>query len=103
LAFFTQNKAKLCKNLTITLVFEKNANFSTKIADKCDHNIDPLWRPIQDEEEKDRSGDFLKSSPALRERGPVVRPSRLWLPDFAVPFGKAGAALRALQDGRVAL
>jgi hypothetical protein len=26
-AFLTQNKAKLCKNLIITLVFEKNANF----------------------------------------------------------------------------
>jgi hypothetical protein len=27
LAFLTQNKAKLCKNLIITLVFEKNVNF----------------------------------------------------------------------------
>jgi hypothetical protein len=27
LAFLTQNKAKLCKNWIITLVFEKNANF----------------------------------------------------------------------------
>jgi hypothetical protein len=27
LAFWTQNKAKLCKILIITLVFEKNANF----------------------------------------------------------------------------
>jgi hypothetical protein len=27
LAFLTQNKAKLFKNLIITLVFEKNANF----------------------------------------------------------------------------
>jgi hypothetical protein len=27
MAFLTQNKAKLCKNLIITLVFEKNANF----------------------------------------------------------------------------
>jgi hypothetical protein len=27
LAFLTQNKAKLCKNFIITLVFEKNANF----------------------------------------------------------------------------
>jgi hypothetical protein len=26
LAFLTQNKAELCKNLIITLVFEKNAN-----------------------------------------------------------------------------
>jgi hypothetical protein len=26
-SFFTQNKAKLCKNLIITLVFEKNASF----------------------------------------------------------------------------
>jgi hypothetical protein len=42
MAFFTQNKAKLCKNWNITLVFEKNANFfCRKIAEKCDHNIDP--------------------------------------------------------------
>jgi hypothetical protein len=27
LAFLTQNKAKLCKSLIITLVFEKNGNF----------------------------------------------------------------------------
>jgi hypothetical protein len=31
LAFLTQNKAKLCKILIITLVLEKNANFSAKI------------------------------------------------------------------------
>jgi hypothetical protein len=27
----TQNKAKLCKNVIITLVFEKNANFCRKL------------------------------------------------------------------------
>jgi hypothetical protein len=32
LAFFAQNKAKLCKRLIITLVFEKNANF---FAENC--------------------------------------------------------------------
>jgi hypothetical protein len=31
LAILTQNKAKLCKILIITLVFEKNANFLPKI------------------------------------------------------------------------
>jgi hypothetical protein len=45
LAFLTQNKAKLCKILIITLVFEKNANFFrrklAKFAENCDHNIDP--------------------------------------------------------------
>jgi hypothetical protein len=45
LAFYAQNKAKLCKNWIITLVFEKNANFFrrklAKIAENCDHNIDP--------------------------------------------------------------
>jgi hypothetical protein len=30
LAFLTQNKAKLCKILIMTLVFEKNANFFAK-------------------------------------------------------------------------
>jgi hypothetical protein len=46
LAFLTQNKAKLCKILIITLVFEKNANFCqrlTKIAENCDHCIDPWF------------------------------------------------------------
>jgi hypothetical protein len=36
MAFLTQNKAKLCKNLMITLVFVKNANF---FAEDCDHYI----------------------------------------------------------------
>jgi hypothetical protein len=31
LAFLTQNKAKLCKMLITTLVFDKSANFSPKI------------------------------------------------------------------------
>jgi hypothetical protein len=38
LAFLTQNKAKLCKILIITLVLKKNANF---FAENCDHNIGP--------------------------------------------------------------
>jgi hypothetical protein len=38
MAFLTQNKAKLCKILIITLLFEKNAKFFTE---NCDHNIDP--------------------------------------------------------------
>jgi hypothetical protein len=45
IGFFTQNKAKLCKCLIITLVFEKSANFFrrklSKIAENCGHNIDP--------------------------------------------------------------
>jgi hypothetical protein len=31
LAFLARNKAKLCKFMIITLVFEKNANFLQKI------------------------------------------------------------------------
>jgi hypothetical protein len=49
LAFFTRNKAKLCKHLIITLVFEKNAIFSrklSKIAENCGHNIDPWSRRV---------------------------------------------------------
>jgi hypothetical protein len=34
LAFIAQNKAKLCKNWIITLVFEKNANFFAEIWQK---------------------------------------------------------------------
>jgi hypothetical protein len=47
MAFLTQNKAKLCKNLIITLVFEQNAIFCrklSKIAENSDHNIGP-WSP----------------------------------------------------------
>jgi hypothetical protein len=43
LTFFAQTTA-FFKNLIITLVFEKNANFCrklAKIAENCDHNIDP--------------------------------------------------------------
>jgi hypothetical protein len=39
LAFLTQNKAKLFKNSTTTLVFEKTSIFSPKIAGNCDHHI----------------------------------------------------------------
>jgi hypothetical protein len=34
LAFLNQNKAKLCKMLIITLVFEKNANFFAEYCQK---------------------------------------------------------------------
>jgi hypothetical protein len=48
LAFLTQNKAKICKILIITLVFEKKRQFFrrklSKIAENCDHNIDPWDR-----------------------------------------------------------
>jgi hypothetical protein len=48
LAFFAQSKAKLRKNVIITLVFEKKRQFFrkklAKIAENCDHNIDP--RPM---------------------------------------------------------
>jgi hypothetical protein len=43
-AFLAQNKTKVCKILIITLVFDKNAIFCrklSKIAENCDHNIDP--------------------------------------------------------------
>jgi hypothetical protein len=45
LCFFCSNHRLFCKNLVITMVFEKNAHFfrrkSAKIAENCDHNIDP--------------------------------------------------------------
>jgi hypothetical protein len=47
MAFFTPSKAELCKNLIMTLVFEKAPIFCQKlsqIAEKCDHNFDP-WSP----------------------------------------------------------
>jgi hypothetical protein len=44
----TQNKAKLCQNLIITLVFEKKRQFFrrklAKIAENCAHNIGPWSR-----------------------------------------------------------
>jgi hypothetical protein len=57
LAFSAQNKAILCKNWIITLVFEKNAIFCrklAKIAENCDHYIDP--RSIE-------QGPILKAQP----------------------------------------
>jgi hypothetical protein len=44
LAFFAQTTATFCKNLIITLVFEKNAIFSPEIGKNrknCYHNIGP--------------------------------------------------------------
>jgi hypothetical protein len=35
LAFWAQTTAGFCKNLIITLVFEKNANFLPKIVKNC--------------------------------------------------------------------
>jgi hypothetical protein len=44
-AFFTQKKAKLWKNLILTLVFEETAIFYRRqIAENCDHNTDPWSR-----------------------------------------------------------
>jgi hypothetical protein len=44
-AFLTQTKGNFAEKVIITLVFEKNANFFrrklAKIAENCDHNIDP--------------------------------------------------------------
>jgi hypothetical protein len=40
IVFFVQHTANFCKNLIVTLVFEKNAKLA-KIAENCDHNIDP--------------------------------------------------------------
>jgi hypothetical protein len=44
MAFLTQNGAKLCNILVVTLVSEKNAIFRrilSKISKNCDHKIDP--------------------------------------------------------------
>jgi hypothetical protein len=44
LSFFAQTTAIFCKNFIVSLVFEKNAIFSpklAKIAENCDYNIDP--------------------------------------------------------------
>jgi ATP-dependent exoDNAse (exonuclease V) beta subunit len=41
LAFFVQTTASFCKKMLRTLVFEANVNFSPKIAENCDHNVDP--------------------------------------------------------------
>jgi hypothetical protein len=45
LTFFSQTTASFCKVGIVTLVFKKNAKFfrpkSGKIAENCDHKIDP--------------------------------------------------------------
>jgi hypothetical protein len=45
--FFAQTAASFCKILTITLIFEKSQYFRlklAKIAENCDHNIDPRFQ-----------------------------------------------------------
>jgi hypothetical protein len=53
LAFLTQNRAKLCKSLIITLVFDKKRPFFRQklmeIAENCNHNIDPKCKVILSE------------------------------------------------------
>jgi hypothetical protein len=50
LAFWARNKAKLYKILIITLVFLEKRQFFrqklSKIAENCDHNIDPRANPM---------------------------------------------------------
>jgi hypothetical protein len=41
--FFAQTTASFCKNLIITLVFEKNANFLPKIAENVIITSTPGW------------------------------------------------------------
>jgi hypothetical protein len=55
LAFLTQNKAKLCKNLIITLFFEKNANFLTENCRKSQKIVIITSTP----------DEFLKSHPTF--------------------------------------
>jgi hypothetical protein len=69
LAFLTQSRAKLSKILIIILVFEKNAIFSPKIANNCDHNIDPRNSGVSDPKNnlfsgipEDRSGRSLSNT-----------------------------------------
>jgi hypothetical protein len=44
LALFAQTIASFFKNMIIALVLEKNAAKLAKIAENCDHNIDPWPR-----------------------------------------------------------
>jgi hypothetical protein len=51
LAFYAQTFATFWQKMIITLVFEKNANFFAeyvleKIAENCDHNIDPCLNGV---------------------------------------------------------
>jgi hypothetical protein len=41
LAFFVPTTPSFCKNLIITLGFEKNANVWQKTEENCDHNFGP--------------------------------------------------------------
>jgi hypothetical protein len=46
LAFFALTTANFCKNLIITLIFEKTPIFCrklAKIAENCDHKINPRY------------------------------------------------------------
>jgi hypothetical protein len=51
LAFLTQNKAKLLQKYDHNIGFREKRQFFrrilSKIAENCDHNIDPWWRGIR--------------------------------------------------------
>jgi hypothetical protein len=44
LAFLAQTTATFCKNVIVTMVFEKNVIFSAENGVNCDHSIDPRSR-----------------------------------------------------------
>jgi hypothetical protein len=65
MAFLTQNKAKLCKKLIITLVFEKNAFFCQK-SQKIVIITSTTGHPVPNQ----------KLAGALKKRGYLVRERR---------------------------
>jgi hypothetical protein len=61
MAFLTQNNAKLCKILIITLVFEKNANFFAKNCRKSQKIVIITSTPDK----------FVKKSPKIHIAQPI--------------------------------
>jgi hypothetical protein len=65
LAFLTQNKAKLCKNLIMTLVFEKNAKFFAENRQKSQKIVIitsvPDWARIFDHWDCLLLGSFIEN------------------------------------------
>jgi hypothetical protein len=93
-AFFTQNKAKLCKILIITLIFEKRpfcCQKLAKIAENYDHNIDP--RPLTKPKcylQRPTSGASLLCTKQLRKVEPSFALS-CW-PTAPIPFSRTRRA-----------
>jgi hypothetical protein len=74
LAFLTRNKAKLCKNFIIALVFEKNANFFAEHCQKSQKIVIITSTPGRTASESHADAKFREDVFGLDNLHPRIEP-----------------------------